>query len=97
RSKRDWSSDVCSSDLAAIRHTEDLELVKIFTRRDPQQFSNDKMEHTENILEYQQEIDVLLLALGSATDIPTFGPDLAKHFNTVRSEERRVGKECESL
>ncbi len=69
--------------VAAIRHTEDLELVKIFTRRDPQQFSNDKMEHTENILEYQQEIDVLLLALGSATDIPTFGPDLAKHFNTV--------------
>lgn len=69
--------------VAAIQHTADLELVKIFTRRNPDQFSDEKMARTADIQDYKQKIDVLLLALGSATDIPTFGPELAAHFNTV--------------
>lgn len=67
----------------AIARNKDCQLVAIFTRRDPQSFAHEKMEHLSKILNYKDQIDVLLLALGSATDIPKIAPDLIKDFNTV--------------
>lgn len=64
---------------------ENMELIRIFTRRDPKSIDNDRMESLENILEYKGQIDVMVLALGSATDIPEMGPEIAKNFNTVDS------------
>ncbi len=71
--------------ISAIEKTDDMELVKIFTRRDPASFADDRMESMDNILNYKDSIDVLLLALGSATDIPEIAPKLAAHFNIVDS------------
>ena len=71
--------------ISAIEKTNDMELVKIFTRRDPASFQDDRMESMDNILNCKDAIDVLLLALGSATDIPTIAPGLAAHFNIVDS------------
>lgn len=74
--------------IAAIKENPDMELVAVFTRRDPDKIkvpetvAADKME---NILEYKDKIDVLLLCLGSATDLPEMGPQLAKNFCTVDS------------
>lgn len=60
-----------------------LNLVKVFTRRDPRSFNDEVMESLDNILDYKEDIDVLLLAIGSATDIPQMAPELIKNFNTV--------------
>ena len=43
------------------------------------------MESLKNILDYKDRIDVIVLALGSAIDIPEMGPEIAKNFNTVDS------------
>ncbi|MBL7574769.1 diaminopimelate dehydrogenase [Peptoniphilus asaccharolyticus DSM 20463] len=70
---------------ALIDLEENMELVKIFTRRDPSSIDNSRMESLDNILDYKGKIDVMVLALGSATDIPEMGPKITEHFNTVDS------------
>ena len=74
---------------SAIKHTKDMELVAVFTRRDPASVKiltdNTKVESIDNILEYQNEIDVLILCGGSATDLPKQTPEYAKYFNVVDS------------
>lgn len=62
---------------------DNLELVKIFTRRDPKSFNDEKFESLSKILNYKNDIDILVLALGSATDIPTIAPKLIENFSTV--------------
>src|SRR5699024_3477676 len=69
--------------ISAINNTDDMELVKIFTRRNPKDFNIKEIESLDNILEYKDIIHVLVLSLGSAIDIPIFAPKLAKDFNTV--------------
>lgn len=71
--------------VSAINNIDDMELIKIFTRRNPKIFDNPKMESMDKILDYKNSIDVLILALGSATDIPKIAPNLAKDFNMVDS------------
>ncbi|EGY79827.1 diaminopimelate dehydrogenase, partial [Peptoniphilus indolicus ATCC 29427] len=70
---------------ALIDLEENMELVRIFTRRDPNSINNERMESLKNILDYKDRIDVIVLALGSAIDIPEMGPEIAKNFNTVDS------------
>lgn len=71
----------------AIQATNDMELIAIFTRRDPSSLivDNVKTEHISKALEYKDEIDVMLLCGGSATDLPEQTPQFAEHFNTVDS------------
>src|SRR5207249_9192589 len=77
RSKRDWSSDVCSSDLVL------------------------------HIVRMPRAVDVRIVALGRRVlhvarrdrqDLRRIAPALAltrlRHLIVARSEERRVGKEC---
>lgn len=68
-----------------INKENDLKLIKIFTRRDPNSFNNKNMEHLDQLEMYKDAIDVLILAIGSATDIPEMAPKIIKNFNTVDS------------
>lgn len=64
----------------------DMELVGIFTRRQPEQVeSTSPVYHMDDILDFKDQIDVLLLCGGSATDIPEQAPVLQADFNTVNS------------
>lgn len=74
--------------IRAIEASPDLMLQGVYTRRDPATVS-DRGElpfFRVNALDaHKAEIDVLLLCGGSATDLPTQGPDLAGRFVTVDS------------
>ena len=64
---------------------EDVELVGVFTRRNPadvKTFVADALPF-DAITEYKDKIDVLCLCLGSSHDLPSLAPILAKEFNTV--------------
>lgn len=72
----------------AIAQNPDMELVAIFTRRDPQQLETPPGVHFEHISaadQYIGRIDVMILCGGSATDLPEQTPQLAAMFNTVDS------------
>ncbi len=74
---------------SAIRQNDDMELVAVFTRRNPDdiqiQTKDIPVIHVDNILEMQNKIDVLILCGGSATDLPVQTPEYAKYFNVVDS------------
>ena len=73
----------------AIRQNNDMELVAVFTRRDPatvRLISTDvPVYRTEKAFEMTNEIDVMILCGGSATDLPTQTPALAEHFVVIDS------------
>lgn len=73
----------------AIRQNEDMELVAVFTRRDPSTVSIlTKTAAVCNISEaadWKDKIDVMILCGGSATDLPEQTPEFAKLFNVVDS------------
>ena len=74
---------------SAVRQNDDMELVCIFTRRDPASVH----PSTEGVAVYsvndiekmQGKIDVLVLCGGSATDLPEQTPEYAKYFNVIDS------------
>lgn len=65
----------------AIRQNQDMELVAVFTRRDPQQVKIQtegvSVYKVDQIAEFQDKIDVLMLCGGSATDLPKQTPEYA--------------------
>src|SRR5207245_4364543 len=84
RCYRDWSSDVCSSDLAAV-------LGPLASQ------DHLKMRHRVAVLvavhSVESEVGDMVLPAGieAAADL-----DMQSADGFVRSEERRVGKECRS-
>ena len=74
---------------AAIRQNKDTQLVAVFTRRDPAgvKIATEGVEvvSSENIEQYKDKIDVLIICGGSATDLPVQTPKLAKMFNVIDS------------
>ncbi|MFD2759936.1 diaminopimelate dehydrogenase [Lentibacillus juripiscarius] len=74
---------------AAVKQQPDMELAAIFTRRNPQSLDvgepNVKVLQVDDAAQYQQEIDVMILCGGSATDLPEQVPAFAEMFNTVDS------------
>lgn len=73
---------------AAISQNPDMELVGVFTRRDPSSVnvqSNTKVYHVDDAVQYKDEIDVMILCGGSAKDLPEQVPFFAEHFNTIDS------------
>ncbi len=68
-----------------ISNFPDLELLAIFTRRDPLQFSNPLILSSEKLMDFQDKIDLLILCGGSNDDLPQQGPELSKYFNTLDS------------
>lgn len=73
----------------AIQQNPDLQLVAVFTRRTPESVkihSEDvQVYHVDQIENMKDEIDVLILCGGSATDLPEQTPYYAKWFNVVDS------------
>src|SRR3546814_13334459 len=91
----DWSSDVCSSDLRIKRINELLKLVGLYERKDDivKKYSGGMRRRLEIARGLIHKPKVIFL------DEPTLGldPNSRKSmWDYIRSEERRVGKECVS-
>ena len=73
----------------AIRQNPDMKLVAVFTRRDPASVRlispNVPVYRVEKALDMKNDIDVMILCGGSATDLPVQTPALAEHFVVVDS------------
>lgn len=73
----------------AIKQNEDMELVAVFTRRDPASVTilteTASVHAVSEIQAWSDKIDVLILCGGSATDLPVQSPEMAAHFNIVDS------------
>lgn len=72
---------------AGIRQNKDMELIGIFTRRDPASIkpltSGVKVYHIDEAKNMTDKIDVMLLCGGSMSDLPVQGPQFAAMFNMV--------------
>ena len=72
----------------AVKQNSDMVVSCVFTRRDPSTvstISGANVYKTDDILNHKEEIDVLIMCGGSATDLPEQTPAMAKHFNVVDS------------
>ncbi len=73
----------------AIAQNPDMELVAVFTRRAPETVKlnnpNVKVVPVADAAAYKDEIDVMIICGGSATDLPVQGPEFAALFNTIDS------------
>ena len=73
----------------AIRQNSDMELVAVFTRRDPASVKvrteGVPVYHADDAEKLVDKIDVMILCGGSATDLPVQSPEYAKYFNIVDS------------
>ena len=73
----------------AVRQNPDMELVAFFTRRDPASLKtltpSVPVYHVDDVLNHRDEIDVLVLCGGSATDLPVQTPKYVQYFNVVDS------------
>ena len=72
----------------AVQQNADVELFGVFTRRDPKTvktLTNVPIYSAADITNYKDEIDVVIICGGSATDLPKMTPQLAKDFNVVDS------------
>ena len=73
----------------SIKQNADMELKAVFTRRNPATVKilhkNVGVYHIDDILNFKNEIDVLILCGGSATDLPVQTPALAKDFTVIDS------------
>ena len=73
----------------AIKQNPDCQLVAVFTRRDPSTVklltAGVPVYNVKDILDHKDEIDVLVLCGGSATDLPEQTPEYAKYFNVIDS------------
>src|SRR5207249_8613799 len=86
RSKRVWSSDVCSSDLRTL--TSSLSL----------QMHHHRAEHwvvVSGTARVTRGEEVRVLSENESTYIPIETKHRLENVGKERSEERRVGKECE--
>lgn len=73
---------------SAIKQNTDMELVGVFTRRNPDDvkvLSGAKAYHVDELTKMKDEIDVLVLCGGSATDLPVQTPEFARDFNVIDS------------
>ncbi len=73
----------------AVKEAPDMELVAVFTRRDPASLQirtpGVPVVAEADAVNWQDKIDVMVLCGGSATDLPVQTPKYAKYFNVVDS------------
>jgi diaminopimelate dehydrogenase len=73
----------------AIAQNSDTTLAAVFTRRDPStlkiQTEGVPVYHADDAVNHKDDIDVLILCGGSATDLPEQTPESVKYFNVVDS------------
>ena len=73
---------------SALMQNEDMELAAVFTRRDPasvKTVTDVPVVNTEDVAEWKDRIDVMILCGGSATDLPVQTPEYVKMFNVIDS------------
>ena len=74
---------------SAIRQNPDMTLAAVFTRRDPKSVEikteGVSVYHIDDAKNMTDKIDVMILCGGSATDLPTQTPEMAKLFNVIDS------------
>lgn len=73
----------------AVRQNDDVELSAVFTRRDPASVKvmteGVGVYSVNDVLSHKDEIDVMILCGGSATDLPKQTPEYVKYFNVIDS------------
>lgn len=73
----------------AMKQNPDMELVAVFTRRDPESVhiltEGAVVCHVDEAPEWKDKIDVMILCGGSATDLPQQTPVYAKLFHVIDS------------
>ena len=74
---------------SAIAQNDDMELKAVFTRRNPESVNvrtaGVKVLQADELSHMQDELDVLILCGGSATDLPVQTPQYASMYNVVDS------------
>ncbi|WP_321025577.1 diaminopimelate dehydrogenase [Hungatella effluvii] len=79
----------------AVKHNPDMELAAVFTRRDKESLNiltpGVKVCSVQEAESMKDEIDVMILCGGSATDLPVQTPQFAKCFNVVDSFDTHAG------
>ena len=74
--------------LLAAEKTEDMKVTGIFTRRDPSAVKPVRdipVYPVAELSEHKDDIDVIILCGGSATDLPKQTPEIAKQFHVIDS------------
>ena len=73
----------------AVKNNPDMELAAVFTRRDPATVKilteGVSVYRADEAKNHADEVDVLILCGGSATDLPVQTPEYAKYFTVVDS------------
>lgn len=73
----------------AVKHNSDMELAAVFTRRDPKTVSiltdTAKVYPVSEVQNMKDQIDVLIICGGSATDLPKQTPEMAQYFHVIDS------------
>lgn len=73
----------------AVARNDDMELKAVFTRRNPAEISiateTAAVKHINDMAAMKEDIDVMVLCGGSATDLPVMGPEIVENFNTIDS------------
>ncbi|MBO7357543.1 MAG: diaminopimelate dehydrogenase [Lachnospiraceae bacterium] len=73
----------------AIRQNDDMELSCVFTRRDPSTVKiltpGVPVYNVNDVEAHKDEVDVLVICGGSATDLPKQTPEYVKYFNVIDS------------
>ena len=74
---------------AAIKQNPDCELTAVFTRRDPASVkiltAGVPVYNVSDVEKHKNDVDVLIICGGSATDLPKQTPEYAKYFNVIDS------------
>ena len=73
----------------AVKHNPDMEVTAVFTRRDPKSLKiltpGAGVYSVDEAAAKKDDIDVLILCGGSATDLPVQTPEFVKYFNVIDS------------
>ena len=73
----------------SVKRNPDMNLVAVFTRRNPDSLKiateNVPVVSTDDIMDWKDKVDVMIICGGSATDLPEMTPALAEYFNVVDS------------
>ena len=73
----------------AIRQNDDMELTAVFTRRNPADLKiateTAKVYSVDDAEKMADQIDVMIICGGSATDLPVQTPKYVQYFNVIDS------------
>ena len=85
----------------AIKHNPDTELVAVFTRRDPETVKilteTAKVYSVNDAEKLKDEIDVLIICGGSATDLPVQTPEYVIHIREFQSISQMLTRQQRKL